>query len=190
MADTKISAETPASALDGSEVLPVVQGGGNRKATTAQVKTYAQTGLATVATSGAYSDLSGRPSLAAVATSGSASDLGSGTLPAARLPGPSIQSVTSAATVTPTFSDDLVKITAQAAGLTLANPSGTAVPGWGIAIRIKDNGTARTISYGTQYRAIGVTLPTTTVIGKTLYLGCVWNADDTKLDVLAVAQEA
>jgi hypothetical protein len=177
MADTKISAETPASALDGSEVLPVVQGGGNRKATTAQVKTYAQTGLATVATSGAYSDLSGRPSLAAVATSGSASDLGSGTLPAARLPGPSIQSVTSAATVTPTFSDDLVKITAQAAGLTLAN-------------RIKDNGTARTISYGTQYRAIGVTLPTTTVIGKTLYLGCVWNADDTKLDVLAVAQEA
>lgn len=103
---------------------------------------------------------------------------------------PSVQAVTSSATVTPTFKDDLVKVTAQAAALALANPSGTAVSGWGIAIRIKDNGTARAISYGTQYRAIGVTLPTTTVISKTLYLGCIWNSDDTKLDVVAVAQEA
>lgn len=103
---------------------------------------------------------------------------------------PSVQAVTSSATVTPTFSDDGVKVTAQAAGLTLANPSGTAVSMWGWAIRIKDNGTARSISYGTQYRAIGVTLPTTTVISKTLYLGCVWNNDDSKVDVVAVAQEA
>jgi hypothetical protein len=43
------------------------------------------TGLATVATSGAYSALSGTPSLASVATSGSASDLATGTLPDARL---------------------------------------------------------------------------------------------------------
>jgi hypothetical protein len=93
-------------------------------------------------------------------------------------------------TVTPTFSNDLVKITAQAAGLTLANPTGTAVPGRGLAIRIKDNGTARSITYGANYRAIGVTLPTTTVISKTLYLGLIYNADDTKWDVVAVAQEA
>lgn len=103
---------------------------------------------------------------------------------------PSVQSVTSSATVTPTFSDDLVKITAQAANLTLANPSGTAVPAWGITIRIKDNGTARTISYGSQYRAIGITLPTTTVASKTLYIGMIYNADDTKWDVVSVAQEA
>jgi len=104
--------------------------------------------------------------------------------------GPSIQSVTSSATVTPTFSDDQVNITAQAAGLTLANPTGTAVDGWGISIRIKDNGTARSISFGTQYRAIGVTLPTTTVVSKTLYLGMIFNNADTKWDVVAVAQEA
>lgn len=54
---------------------------------------------------------------------------------------PSIQAVTSAATVAPTFSDDMVKITAQAATLTLANPSGTVIPGLGIVIRIEDNGT-------------------------------------------------
>lgn len=107
-----------------------------------------------------------------------------------RASAPNVQAVTSSATVTPTFSNDLVKITAQAAGLTLANPTGTAVPGWGMAIRIKDNGTARSITYGTQYRAIGVTLPTTTVVSKTLYLGMIYNADDTKWDVVAVAQEA
>lgn len=104
---------------------------------------------------------------------------------------PNVQSVVSSANVTPTFENDLVKITAQAAALNLVNPSGgTATEGWGIAIRIKDNGTARAITYGTQYRAIGVTLPTTTVISKTLYLGCVWNATDTKLDVVSVGQEA
>lgn len=103
---------------------------------------------------------------------------------------PSIQSVASAATVTPTFSNDMVKVTAQAVGLTLANPTGTPIDGLGIVIRIKDNGTARGISYSTQYRAIGVTLPTTTVISKTLYLAMVFNNDDTKWDVIAVGQEA
>lgn len=103
---------------------------------------------------------------------------------------PQIQSVASSATVTPTFADDQVIITAQAAGLTLANPTGTALDGWGIVIRIKDNGTARSIAYGTQYRALGVTLPTTTVISKTLYLAMVFNSADTKWDVVAVAQEA
>lgn len=103
---------------------------------------------------------------------------------------PQINSQASAATVTPTFSDDEVVITAQAANLTLANPTGTALQGWGIVIRIKDNGTARTISYGTKYRAIGVTLPTTTVISKTLYIGMIYNSTDTKWDVVSVAQEA
>lgn len=101
-----------------------------------------------------------------------------------------VQSVASAGTVTPTFSNDLVKITAQAEALTLANPSGTAVDGWGIAIRIKDNGTARAISYGSEYRALGVTLPTTTVLSKTLYLGMIYNNNDTKWDVVSAAQEA
>lgn len=107
-----------------------------------------------------------------------------------RAAAPSIQAVASAATVTPTFADDQVNITAQAAALALANPTGTAVDGWGMTIRIKDNATARAISYGTQYRALGVTLPVTTVISKTLYLGMVFNAADTKWDVVAVAQEA
>lgn len=93
-------------------------------------------------------------------------------------------------TVTPTFSNDLVIRTGATAGITLANPTGTAIPGHGIAIQLKDNGTARAIAYGTQYRAIGVTLPTTTVASKNLYLGMIFNSADTKWDVVSVAQEA
>lgn len=103
---------------------------------------------------------------------------------------PAVQSITSASTVTPTFSDDQVEVTALAANLTLANPTGTAIPALGIVIRIKDNGTPRTITYGSQYRALGVTLPTTTISSKTLYLGMVWNSADSKWDVLMVGQEA
>jgi len=103
---------------------------------------------------------------------------------------PRTQTVASSATVTPTSANDLVVITAQAAGLTIANPTGTMVQGQALMIRIKDNGTARSIAFGTNYRALGITLPTTTVISKTLYLGCIWNATDTKFDVVGLNQEA
>ena len=103
---------------------------------------------------------------------------------------PRVQSVTSSATVTPTSTNDLVKITAQAAGLTLANPTGTFAEGQALIIRIKDNGTARAITYGSDYRAIGVTLPTTTVLSKTTYLGIIYNDTDTKWDVVGVTTQA
>jgi hypothetical protein len=102
---------------------------------------------------------------------------------------PSVQPVSSAATVTPTFSNDLVDITAQAVGLTLANPTGTAVNGWGVVIRIKDNGTPQTIAYGTQYVAIGISKPTTTVAGKVLNLGMIYNANLTRWEIVSAAQE-
>ena len=95
-----------------------------------------------------------------------------------------VQTVTSSATVTPTSTNDLVIITAQAAGLTLANPTGTFTEGQALMIRIKDDATARSIAFDTNYRAIGVTLPTTTVISKTLYLGIIYNATDSKFDVI------
>jgi hypothetical protein len=103
---------------------------------------------------------------------------------------PSVQAVTSAATVTPTANDDLVVITAQAAALTLANPTGTWSQGKDLMIRIKDDGTARAITWDTKYRAIGVTLPTTTVISKTTYVGIIYNSTDDKFDVIGVTTEA
>ena len=103
---------------------------------------------------------------------------------------PRVQSLSSAATVTPVNTNDLVIITAQAAALALANPTGTWDEGQPLMIRIKDNGTARAITYDTNYRAIGVTLPTTTVINKTTYLGLIYNATDTKWDVIGVTTQA
>ena len=103
---------------------------------------------------------------------------------------PRVQTVASAATVTPVNTNDIVTITAQAAALALANPTGTWDQGQPLMIRIKDNGTARAITYDTNYRAIGVTLPTTTVINKTTYLGLIYNATDTKWDVIGVTTQA
>lgn len=101
-----------------------------------------------------------------------------------------VQSVTSSATVTPVSTNDLVKITAQATGLTLANPTGTFTEGQALMIRIKDNGTARGITFDTNYRAIGITLPTTTVISKTMYLGIIYNSTDTKWDIIGYNLQA
>ena len=103
---------------------------------------------------------------------------------------PRVQAVTSASTVTPSAdNDDEVVITAQGTALTLANWSGTPVQGQVIIIRIKDDSTARAITFDTLYRAVGAYLPTTTVIGKTVYIACIYNSTDTKIDVVSVAQE-
>ena len=84
---------------------------------------------------------------------------------------------------------DQFEITAQAGDLKFNNPSGTPVGGQALIIRIKDDGTARALTYDTQFRVIGTILPTTTVINKTLYMGFIYNATDTKWDCVAVVQE-
>lgn len=82
--------------------------------------------------------------------------------------------------------DDFI-ITAQAGALKFNNPSGSPQEGEYMVIRIKDNGTARALTYDTQFRASSdLSLPSTTVLGKTLYMRLKWNAVDTKLDLLAV----
>jgi hypothetical protein len=101
-----------------------------------------------------------------------------------------VQTVSSSATVTATSTNDIVTITAQAVGLTLANPTGAFTEGQSLIFRIKDNGTARTIGYGANFRAIGVTAPTTTVANKTTYIGCIYNSTDSKFDIIGVCTEA
>ena len=103
---------------------------------------------------------------------------------------PRVQTVASSATVTAVSTNDIVTITAQAVGLTLANPTGAFVEGQSLIIRIKDDGTARSIAYGTNFREIGVTAPTTTTANRTTYLGCIYNSTDTKFDIVGVCTEA
>lgn len=83
--------------------------------------------------------------------------------------------------------------TALADNLTINAPTmtggGTILDGMKIMLRIKDNGTSRTLTWNAIFRAIGVTLPTTTTISKTLYVGCIYNSTDTKWDVIAATEE-
>lgn len=104
---------------------------------------------------------------------------------------PRVTSTTSSSAPTPNVAnEDIYILTALAANATFGSPTGTPVQGTKLLIRIKDNGTSRTLAWNAIYRAIGVTLPTATTISKTLYVGCVYNSTDSKFDVIAVTQEA
>jgi hypothetical protein len=93
-------------------------------------------------------------------------------------------SATTATILTPNVdSYDMAVLTAQASALTIANPTGTPVNGNVFVVRIKDNGTARALTFGDKYRAIGSALPTTTTISKTLYFAFAYNSADEKYDV-------
>lgn len=102
---------------------------------------------------------------------------------------PRVQSVTSSATVTPTSTNDAVRVTAQAAAIQFANPTGTFAECQGFVIRLKDNGTARAITWGASYRAMGAALPTTTTVNKTMYIPVIYNSSDAKWDVLPATVE-
>jgi hypothetical protein len=101
---------------------------------------------------------------------------------------PRVGTVADAATITPTGdSSDLYTVTALAQAATIAAPSGTPVNGQKLILRVKDNGTARALTWNAIYRAgTDVALPTTTVLSKTVYCGFVYNSADTKWDLLAV----
>lgn len=104
---------------------------------------------------------------------------------------PRFSSTTSTATLTPDISAfDQYNLTAQAVGLTVAAPTGTPVDGNKLIIRILDNGTGQSISWNATYTVIGTTLPTTTTANKMIYVGCIYNATNTRWDVVAVTTQA
>ena len=104
---------------------------------------------------------------------------------------PRAASTASSATITPTIDiDDQYSVTALAAEATIEAPTGTPLDGQRLTLRIKDNGTARALTWNAIYRKVGVTLPTTTTANKLTYVGFIYNSADTKWDVVSVAQEA
>jgi hypothetical protein len=97
----------------------------------------------------------------------------------------------SASTLTPDVSaGDQYAYSALAANLTINAPTGTPTDGDKLIFRLLDNGTARTLTWNATFTVIGVTLPTTTVISKTTYVGCIYNANNTRWDVIAVTTQA
>ena len=96
--------------------------------------------------------------------------------------------VTSSATPTPSATtDDLYALTALAVNATFSAPTGTPLEGQKLMIRVKDNATARTLAWNAIYRSsLDLSLPTTTVISRTLYIGFIYNAIDAKWDLISV----
>lgn len=102
-----------------------------------------------------------------------------------------VQSASNPSSITPNSgAQDEYRVVSLGGALTINAPSGTAQDSQKLIIRIKDNGTTRTLTWNSIYRAIGVTLPTATTAGKTHYIGMIYNITDTKWDVVAVGVEA
>lgn len=106
--------------------------------------------------------------------------------------------VSSAASVTSPLawnsdSFDQYAINSLANSLTINADAGTPTDGQKMVFRINDNGTARALTWTTgtakSFRAVGTSLPTTTVANKTLYVGCIYNSNATRWDVITVVQE-
>ena len=85
-------------------------------------------------------------------------------------------------------------ITAQAGALTFNADAGTPVHGQKMIFRIKDNGTARALTWTSvgagSFNSYGSFLPTTTTVSKTTYFGFIYNSTDSKWDAVAMVTEA
>jgi hypothetical protein len=104
---------------------------------------------------------------------------------------PRVTSAASASSLTPSVATaDIYAYTALAAGLTINAPTGTPVDGDKLIFRFLDNGSAQTLTWNATYTVIGVTLPTTTTASKTTYVGCIYNANNTRWDVIASLTQA
>lgn len=78
----------------------------------------------------------------------------------------------------------------------LAHDATILVPTWATSndmmsglIKIKDNGTARALTFGTGWATGGPTLPTTTVVNKWLRISYEWSSQDSKWFVTGIARE-
>jgi len=103
-----------------------------------------------------------------------------------------VTTITSHATPTVnTDNCDVVTITAQAEAITsmTTNLSGTPTNFQTLIYRIKDNATARAITWGASFEARGVALPTTTVLSKVLTVGFIYDTVTSKFGCVASAQE-
>lgn len=82
-----------------------------------------------------------------------------------------------------TDTTDMFEITAQAAAIAsmTTNLTGTPVDGQKLLIRVKDNGTARAITWGASFGSSGIaTLLATTAASKTHMIGLIYDSTATK----------
>lgn len=98
---------------------------------------------------------------------------------------PRVLSATTATSLTPTASYDQYEYTALASALTINAATGTFSDGQKMIFRILDNGTSQTLSWNANFYALGITLPVATTAGKTTYVGCIYNSNNSRWDAVA-----
>lgn len=104
-----------------------------------------------------------------------------------------VTSITSSATPTVnTDNCDCVTITALAAAITsmTTNLTGTPSPFDQLEFRIKDDGTARAITWGASFVSGNATLPTTTVVSKALHVWLEWDSGQSKWVCVGTGSDA
>lgn len=101
-----------------------------------------------------------------------------------------VNGTTSSATPTPNIDTTTIyKLTALATNAVFAAPSGTPTDGQVLVIRIKSDGTIRTLGWNAIYVARGVPMPTATVASKYTYIAFIYNSTETTWDCVASDQE-
>ena len=104
---------------------------------------------------------------------------------------PRVSSLTSSAAPAPPAGEcEQFNLTALAVNAAFAAPTGGALDGKRLLLRIKDDGTARNLTWDGIYVGVGVSLPGVTVPNKLTYIGLVYNAQTGRWDALAVETEA
>jgi hypothetical protein len=71
----------------------------------------------------------------------------------------------------------------------IPRPTGNPINSQKLFLRLKDDGTARDLTWDPVWRGVGLNLPTETTANKTMYIGAIWNSTDFKWDVVGVSEE-
>lgn len=90
--------------------------------------------------------------------------------------------------ITPT--KQMFTVSALAAAATILAPTFSVQDMMSGVLRIKDNGTARALTWNSAWVGIGVSLPSTTTAGKWMYISYIYSSTDTKYHVLGVARQS
>jgi hypothetical protein len=106
---------------------------------------------------------------------------------------PRITVSTSTATLTPNIdSYNIYELNTQAVALTIANPAGTPNDGDVLLIRLKDNGTSQTVTFGGSHylNVSGLSTLANTTAGKWHYIGIQYVASATQWHIISITTSA
>jgi len=167
--DKKISELDSASTLDGTEFLVVNQSGVTYKKILSGFLTY----ISTFFTGSSNIVMTG------IITTGTWN---------AKFKPRSVKVTTATTTTTPNSdTTDIHSLTAQATALVIASPSGSPVDGQGLDIRVHDNGSSQTVTFGLAYRfSSDLPNPGATTPGKTIYYRFKYNDIVSKWDCISI----